>query len=164
MGSEEWAAEAGSDCCKTVTARGTAATRDNPSRGNSNALLLGNGNDSGGLAGGRCERSWPGGSKGAGGGTGRTGEGGEADSAGSDSGDPGGGESAMVSTGSEDVTVGNGGWAWKAGKGKGVGGEDVGTTSGGGTPAGHGVASGPTSSTLHSATVPSGILGILGGS
>ena len=66
MGSEEWAAEAGSDCCETVTACGTAATRDDPSHGKSNALSLGNGNNSAGLAGGHCKRTWAGCSKGAG--------------------------------------------------------------------------------------------------
>ena len=75
MGSEEWAAEAGSDCCETFTAHGMAATRDNPSRGKSNALSLGNGDNSDRLAGSRCERTWPVSGKGAGGGMGRTGEG-----------------------------------------------------------------------------------------
>ena len=59
-GSAGWAAEAGSGHGKTVAIRGMAATRDNPSHGNSNALSSGNGNNLSGLASGRCDRTWAG--------------------------------------------------------------------------------------------------------
>ena len=50
------------------------------------------------------------------------------------------------------MTVGSGGRARKAGRGKGVGGEDAGSTGGGGTPAGHGIVSGLTSSSSDSSS------------